>query len=195
MDKRHRLHKIAELFLVFLKIGTFTFGGGYAMIPLIHREMVENKSWITDEEIMDIIAIAESTPGPLAVNSATFVGFRIGGFWGAAAATAGVVLPAFVIICVLSLFIVQFKSFKLVSYAFEGIRAGVIVLIVGAVVKLAKASRHDALYLALMAAVFVIATFTGVNAIWLLIAGFGIGVLIKAAGVRRAKRSGEDTGV
>ncbi|MFQ8599310.1 MAG: chromate transporter [Oscillospiraceae bacterium] len=194
MDKRHRLHKIAELFLVFLKIGTFTFGGGYAMIPLIHREMVENKSWITDEEIMDIIAIAESTPGPLAVNSATFVGFRIGGFE-ARAATAGVVLPAFVIICVLSLFIVQFKSFKLVSYAFEGIRAGVIVLIVGAVVKLAEASRHDALYLALMAAVFVIATFTGVSAIWLLIAGFGIGVLIKAAGVRRAKRSGEDTGV
>lgn len=193
MDTHPKLRQIIELLLVFLKIGAFTFGGGYAMIPLIHREMVENKSWITDEEIMDIIAIAESTPGPLAVNSATFVGFRVAGFWGAVAATAGVVLPAFVIICVLSLFIVQFKSFKLVSYAFEGIRAGVIVLIAGAVVKLAKASRHDALYLALMALVFVVATFTGVSAIWLLITGFGIGVLVKAASVWRTKRGGEDT--
>ena len=193
MNTHWKLRQIVELLLVFLKIGAFTFGGGYAMITLIHREMVENKSWITDEEIMDIIAIAESTPGPLAVNSATFVGFRVAGFWGAVAATAGVVLPAFVIICILSLFIVQFKSFKLVSYAFEGIRAGVIVLIAGAVVKLAKANRHDALYLALMALVFVIATFTGISAIWLLITGFGIGVLVKAASVWRAKRGGEDT--
>ena len=87
-----------KLFLTFLKIGAFTFGGGYAMIPLISREAVENHKWIEDKDILDIVAIAESTPGPIAVNAATFVGYRVGGVLGAFCATLGVVLPSFVII-------------------------------------------------------------------------------------------------
>ena len=94
--------KIFQLFLVFLKIGAFTFGGGYAMIPIIQKEIVENKKWITDDDILEIIAIAESTPGPIAINSATFVGYRVAGFFGAMLATLGVVLPSFVIILLIS---------------------------------------------------------------------------------------------
>ena len=92
MDKTN---KIGTLFLSFLKIGAFTFGGGYAMIPLIQKEAVEEKKWITDEDILEIIAIAESTPGPIAINAATFVGWRVCGFWGALSATLGVILPSF----------------------------------------------------------------------------------------------------
>ena len=87
-----------QLFSTFFRIGLFTFGGGYAMIPLIQREAVEKHGWVTDDDILEILAIAESTPGPIAINSATFVGFRVGGVLGSACATLGVVLPSFVII-------------------------------------------------------------------------------------------------
>ena len=95
------MHKNLDLFLTFLKIGAFTFGGGYAMIPLIQREICENKKWISEQEITDIVAISESTPGPVAVNAATFVGYRTNGFVGAFIATLGVVLPSFLIISVI----------------------------------------------------------------------------------------------
>ena len=94
--------KLFTVFITFFKIGAFTFGGGYAMIPLIQRETVENHKWISDDDILDIIAIAESTPGPIAINSATFVGYKVAGFWGSFAATLGVVLPSFIIILVIS---------------------------------------------------------------------------------------------
>ena len=94
--------KLLPLFLTFLKIGGFTFGGGHAMIPLIQRETVENKKWITDDDILEIIAIAESTPGPVAINAATFVGYRTAGFLGAVCATMGVVLPSFCIILIIT---------------------------------------------------------------------------------------------
>ncbi len=102
MDKESKLYKIGLLFSTFFKIGAFTFGGGYAMIPLIQREIAEKRKWITEDDILDIIAIAESTPGPIAVNSATFVGYKVAGFWGAFVSTLGVVLPSFVIITVIA---------------------------------------------------------------------------------------------
>ena len=94
---------IRALFLTFLKIGAFTFGGGYAMIPLIQKEVVERRKWMTDGDILDIIAIAESTPGPIAINAATFVGYKTAGFWGAVCCTTGVVLPSFLMIAAISL--------------------------------------------------------------------------------------------
>ena len=100
MEKKSK--KLLTLFLTFLKIGAFTFGGGYAMIPLIQREIVENKKWLSDDDILEIIAISESTPGPIAINSATFVGYRTCGVLGSVAATLGVVLPSFVIIFAIS---------------------------------------------------------------------------------------------
>ena len=101
-----------ELFWTFLKIGAFTFGGGYAMIPLIEREVAEKKHWITSEEILEVTAIAESTPGPIAINAATFIGYRIAGFAGAFLATFGVVLPSFLIIFGISFILRQFEQLR-----------------------------------------------------------------------------------
>lgn len=100
---------IRALFLTFLKIGAFTFGGGYAMIPLIQKEVVERRKWMTDGDILDIIAIAESTPGPIAINAATFVGYKTAGFWGAVCCTTGVVLPSFLMIAAISLVLQAFE--------------------------------------------------------------------------------------
>ena len=127
-----KLKKALQLFWTFFKIGAFTFGGGYAMIPLIQREVVEEKEWITDDDILEIIAIAESTPGPIAINSATFVGYRVCGFWGSFFATLGVVLPSFVVILAISFILNQFQNLKAVQYAFKGIRAGVLALLIKA---------------------------------------------------------------
>ena len=99
-----------KIFWAFMKVGALTFGGGYAMIPLITREAVFRKKWISDSDILDIVAIAESTPGPIAINSATFVGYRVGGFFGAACATFGVVLPSFLIIFAISFVLSQFED-------------------------------------------------------------------------------------
>ena len=131
-------HPLLRLFAAFFKIGLFTFGGGYAMIPLIHREAVETHQWISDEEMLDVLAISEATPGPVSINSATFIGYRVAGFWGAASATLGVALPSFLIIAVLSLFIMQYQRFTWLTWVFDGIRAGVVVLILNAVIKLGK---------------------------------------------------------
>ena len=131
-ELKQKLKRMAELFWSFFKIGAFTFGGGYAMIPLIQKEVVDNKKWITDDDILEIVAIAESTPGPIAINSATFVGYRTCGFFGAFAATFGVVLPSFLIIVAISFILDAFESAKAVKYAFFGIRAGVLALILKA---------------------------------------------------------------
>ena len=132
-----------KLFTSFFKIGLFTFGGGYAMIPLIQDEAVEKQKWISDDDILEILAIAESTPGPIAINSATFIGSKVAGFWGAAAATAGVVLPSFLIISVISYFLEVFKDAKVLKYAFMGIRAGVLALIVKALWGMFKKSKKN----------------------------------------------------
>lgn len=118
-----------KVFATFFKIGAFTFGGGYAMIPLIQKEAAEKHGWVTEDDILDIIAIAESTPGPIAINSATFVGYRACGVLGSVAATLGVVLPSFVLIFAISFVLRQFQALKAVQYAFQGIRAGVLALL------------------------------------------------------------------
>ena len=120
---------LAKLFLCFMKIGMFTFGGGYAMISIIHHTCVEQKKWLTEEEMMDMTVIAESTPGPIAINCATYVGFKLAGFAGAASATLGMVLPSFVIIYLISMFFDRFLEYPLIAKAFLGIKVGVGVLI------------------------------------------------------------------
>ena len=124
-----RFKLLWQIFATFFKIGAFTFGGGYAMIPLIQKETVETHKWITDEDILEIIAIAESTPGPIAINSATFVGYRTAGVLGSLCATLGVVLPSFVVILVISGVLRQFQEVQAVQFAFQGIRAGVLALL------------------------------------------------------------------
>ncbi|MEG1869302.1 MAG: chromate transporter [Oscillospiraceae bacterium] len=174
---KSKLKQIGELFVTFAKIGAFTFGGGYAMIPLIETEIVTNKKWISQDEMLDMIAIAEATPGVLAVNCATFVGCRVGGFWGALCATIGVVLPSFIIILIVSIFLMQFRENIWVAYAFTGIRAAVVVLMVGAVKKLSKAYPKTIINVLLTGSAFLLASFTSVEIVLLIIAGALIGVV------------------
>lgn len=143
------------LFLTFFKIGAFTFGGGYAMLSLLENEFVEKKKWLTKEEFLDMIAIAESTPGPVAINSATYIGFKSAGFFGSAFATLGVVLPSFIIIYTISLFLDQFLTLSLVANAFRGIQACVVYLIGSTGLKLLKQMEKKPLQIAIMSTVLV----------------------------------------
>ena len=127
-----------DLFLTFFKIGLFTFGGGYAMIAVVEDACVEEKKWITHEEMMELIVIAESTPGPIAINCATYVGYRKKGFWGAVAATVGMVLPSLLIICAIAMFLERFLEIGIIANAFQGIKVGVGIIIVNAGIKMLK---------------------------------------------------------
>jgi len=136
---------VLELFLTFMKIGLFTFGGGYAMISLIEDICVERKKWITHEEMMHVTIVAESTPGPIAINCATYVGYVQGGFAGSVMATLGVVIPSFVIIYAISLFLDNFLEITVIASAFKGIKLAVGLLILNAGLNMLKKMKKTAL--------------------------------------------------
>ena len=150
------MKKAWTLFLTFLKIGAFTFGGGYAMIALLENEFVIKKKWIKHDEFLDMVAIAESTPGPVAINSATYIGYKIDGISGALASTVAVCIPSFVIIYLISLFFNQFLALKYVGYAFKGIQVCVIYLILSAGISMLKGLKKNALNIALLSIVMLI---------------------------------------
>ena len=133
-----------SLFLTMLKIGLFTFGGGYAMIALLENEFVAKKKWIEKDEFLDVAAIAESTPGPIAINAATYIGFKNAGIVGSIIATLGISIPSFVIIYAISLFFDAFLSLTLVAYAFKGIQICVVYLILSAGLKMLKQMKKTA---------------------------------------------------
>lgn len=145
--------KVPDFFFTMLKIGLFTFGGGYAMIALLEGEVVTKKEWIGKDEFLDMVAIAESTPGPIAVNAATYIGYRLLGFSGALLSTVAVCLPSFVILYVISLFFDAFLSLHLVACAFRGVQVCVIYLIAGAGWKLWKEMKKTAFSLVIFFAV------------------------------------------
>ena len=179
------LKKLFALFFAFLKIGAFTFGGGYAMIPLIQRETVEKQKWISDDDILEIIAIAESTPGPIAINSATFIGYRVAGFWGSFVATFGVVLPSFVIITIISYVLNEFQHLKAVTYAFNGIRAGVLALIIKSLWSMYKKMPKNLVSYIIAALAFVAVVFLDVNVLIVIIACAIFGLTTSLAFERR----------
>ncbi len=150
-----KLKLALKLFLIMFKIGLFTFGGGYAMIAILENEFVEKRGFITKEEFLDMVAIAESTPGPIAINSATYIGYKTAGVIGSALATLGVVLPSFIIIYIVSLFFETFVSFEIVSAAFKGIQVCVIYLIASAGIKLFKGLKKNAINNVLFALVLI----------------------------------------
>lgn len=159
---KEKLLNALRLFAVFFKIGAFTFGGGYAMIPFIQKETVENKKWISDDDILEIVAIAESTPGPIAINMATFVGYKVCGFWGSFFATLGVVLPSFLIILAISFALAAFQKIKAVQYAFFGIRAGVLALLLKAILTMYKKCKKDLISYIIITLSFVLTVFLNV---------------------------------
>ncbi len=134
----NKLKTILKLFVTMFKIGLFTFGGGYVMVTLIENEFVEKKQWLSQEEYYDMLAIAESTPGPIAINSSTYIGYKLAGFWGSLFATIAVCLPSLIIIYLISLFFDKFLQFTIVQNAFKGIQVCVSYLILSAGIKMIK---------------------------------------------------------
>ena len=145
-------HVLFELLLTFMKIGLFTFGGGYAMIPMIEGICVEEKKWITSDEMLNITVIAESTPGPIAINCSTFVGYQQAGFAGALAATLGIVLPSFAVIYAISLCLDNFLEITVIANAFRGIKAAVGLLIIDAAIKMIRKMKKKRLSSVIIAA-------------------------------------------
>lgn len=178
-----KLKSLFELFLCFFKIGLFTFGGGYAMVSVIHRDVVERKKWISDEEYMDVIAIAESTPGPIAINTSTYVGYKVGGVLGSIFATLGMVLPSFIIIFAISFIWETFLSYKYVSYAFMGINVCVAYLILSASIKMIKKLKKNWFNIILcFATIVVLITFTLLNisfsTVYYILIGAFVGLMV-----------------
>ena len=188
---KEKLKKVFQLFITFIKIGAFTFGGGYAMVPLIQRETVEKKKWINDDDILEIVAIAESTPGPIAVNSATFVGYKTAGVLGAAAATIGVVLPSFTIIYFISFVIDKFENNTAVKYAFSGIRAGVLALIIKALWTMSKKSAKNIISFIITAFAFIFAALN-IKVIYIILACAVTGIVSSLIMSGREKKKNDD---
>ena len=178
-DGKGTARPILPLFLTFLKIGAFTFGGGYAMIPIIQREIAERRKWLTDDDILDIIAVSESTPGPIAINSATFVGYRVAGFWGAFFSTFAVVLPSFIIIGILSQILERFAEVAAVRYAFFGIRSAVLALLLRALFLMYKKCPKNAVSYTVIALSFILAAIFRLNIILVIWTVLKIILLIK----------------
>jgi len=174
-----------DLFLTFAKVGVMTFGGGYAMLPILQREVVENKKWAAEEELMDYFAIGQCTPGVIAVNTATFIGHKYKGILGAVAATVGVVFPSLLIISVLAGVIEAFSHLTWVQNAFGGIRVCVCVLICNAVVKLFKKAVIDKVTLVIFLIVAVGSYFTPVSPVVFVLLAGAAGIVIQMLGGKK----------
>lgn len=181
-------HKLRQLFWSFLKIGALTFGGGLAMMPIMHKEVVDKKGWVSDDDVIKMLIISESTPGVFAINSATFIGYKIGKFWGALVATLAVTIPSFIIISLISLVFYQFKEIEAVTYAFYGIQVGVAVLIFKAALKLSKKIHFTLLSYLILIASFTIALMTSISVIYVLLVSAIIGIGI---GIFHTQKAGE----
>ena len=193
---KHPPRLLLKLFWTFFKIGAFTFGGGYAMLPLIESECVEKYEWITGEELARVTVIAESTPGPVAINCATFVGNKKAGFAGALVSTFGVVLPSFVIILMLSLFLGRVLEIPLVAKAFKGIRVAVAILILRAGLRMLLRMEKKPLPLILfgtaLAAMLAISIFSlPVSTIALLGAAAAVSLALSLAKAWRERKDGD----
>lgn len=168
-----------DLFFSFAKVGVMTFGGGYAMLPILQREIVRKKHWATEEELMDYFAIGQCTPGIIAVNTATFVGYKQAGILGGVIATLGLVCPSFIIICLLTGVIEAFSHLEWVQHAMGGVRVCVCILIANAVVKLYRSAIVDRVTLVLFILVTIVGFATSVNPIWLIVLAAGAGLFCK----------------
>ena len=175
-----------DLFLTFAKVGVMTFGGGYAMLPILQREVVENKRWATEEELMDYFAIGQCTPGVIAVNTATFIGQKNKGIWGGIFATFGVVFPSLVIISLLAGVIEAFSHLTWVQNAFGGIRVCVCVLITNAVVKLYKKAVVDVPTFIIFLLVALCSVFLPVSPVIFVVLAAVAGILLKVLGGKKA---------
>lgn len=169
---------ILQLFLTFFKIGPTTFGGGYAMIPLIEREIVINKKWLKRSDVTDVFAIAESVPGAIAINSATFIGFRIAGWRGALASLFGILIPTFTIVIILSISFLYVQDNPIIESAFQGIRPTIVALITYAAYKIGQTGVYDkTTFITMIITVFLL-LFLNVHPVLMILGGIGTGILL-----------------
>ena len=179
------MKELFDLFWTFCKIGALTFGGGYAMLPLIQREIVENKKWSTEREILDYYAVGQCTPGVIAVNTATFIGFKLKGIIGGIVATLGVVFPSLIIILIIASFLQSFADLSIVQSAFAGIRVAVVALILTTVMKLLQSSIKDYLGVIIAIIAFIISAFIGLSPVYVVIAAGLTGFISKSIGGKK----------
>ncbi|HIY38190.1 MAG TPA: chromate transporter [Candidatus Agathobaculum merdigallinarum] len=175
-----------ELFFTFVRMGMCTFGGGYAMLPILQREVVEKHGWATEDELMDYYAIGQCTPGVIAVNTATFIGYKTRGVAGAIFATAGIIFPSLVIIIAIAAFIQQFAHLPVVQHAFSGIRIAVCALVLQTVWKMAKKGVVDTPTAAILLLTFVAVAFLNVSPVVMVVVSAAAGILV---GLIRRRRS------
>lgn len=180
--------KLWDLFLTFARIGGLTFGGGYAMLPMLQKEVVETKKWATEEELLDYYAVGQCTPGVIAVNVATFIGQKTRGIIGGIVATFGVVAPSFVIILVLASLINHFAEYTVVAHALAGIRVAVAALIVSAIVKLWKKGVRDLVGIVIFAAVVLLSLVFDVSPIIIVVVAMLFGILYGRLAGREEKK-------
>jgi len=171
-----------DLFVTFAKVGVCTFGGGYAMLPILQREVVEKKGWATDEELTDYFAIGQCTPGIIAVNTATFIGHKYKGAAGGVLATLGVVFPSLVIITLIAAFLSNFAEYPVVQHALAGVNAAVVALIASSVVKLGKSTLKDAVCVCIFLAVMALSFFAGLSPVLLIVAAGLAGFAVRRGG-------------
>lgn len=189
MDKKESKSSkniLLELYTSFFKVGALTFGGGLAMLPMLKREVAENKKWVTEEEILDIYAIGQCTPGIIAVNTATFIGYQEAGMLGGTLATLGVISPSIIIICLVASILKNFMNLPIVLHALAGIRVTVCAMMLQTVVTMAKKGIKDKLGVFLFLAAFLLASFTPIPLALLVVASAVIGILAKK---REGKKS------
>ena len=170
------IRKYGELFLVFFKIGAFTFGGGYAMIPLIRNEVVRKREWLNENEFMDMLAIAQSIPGPIALNTALFVGNKRLGFKGSLFSAAGIILPSFIFILFIAILFSQFSDNPFVERIFKGIRPAVVALIAAPLLGLGRSAGVNRRNLWIPVAVALAVWLLGISPVWIILAAILMGV-------------------
>lgn len=173
------MSRIIQLFITFLRIGAFTFGGGYAMIPLIQKEVSQSKKWLSEQEILEVVAIAETTPGPIAVNMATFVGYKVAKEAGAIVATIGVVIPSFAIIMLIVSLFNRYMEYPIVQNAFWGVRIAVLALIIKAFVSMLKACPKNYLSYIVACLSFIAVAILNINALIVIAIAALCGVVIQ----------------
>lgn len=187
-NKSEKLKVLGILLLTFIKIGIVTFGGGYAMIPLIEKEIVDKRKWVDDKEMIDIIALSEATPGPIGICCATFIGYQVVGILGAIVATIGAILPSFIIIYLISIFFDFFQKIMFFKYLFFGLRACVLALIVKAVFTMYKSAPKNILAYIIMVLSFILVVFFSCNVIYIIIGAAVIGICFSIIQTKRGKK-------
>ena len=191
-QKKKKLNKYLDLMWTFFKVGLFTFGGGLAMLPLITKETVEKHNWVDEDQMGDILAISEATPGPISVNAATFIGYKVGKLFGAFCATLGLVLPSLIIIILISLVIDWFLGLEYVAYAFMGIRCAVAILIFNAAIKIyKKIEKRYLIYILLLIGLAITILLPRISSIYVLLFGGLVGGVEFAIATKIAKKNKE----